>query len=118
MNELIERFLQYIYRRNSQSEKTVDAYKRDLTQFKEYLESQGITNFEDVDRLTFMNFLMELRVLPDGTSAKNSTIARKISTYRSFYRYLNISESMPTRFLQSRRLKIKEKFQISYFFQR
>lgn len=36
-----------------------------------------------------MNFLMELRVLPDGTSAKNSTIARKISTYRSFYRYLN-----------------------------
>lgn len=52
MNELIERFLQYIYRRNSQSEKTVDAYKRDLTQFKEYLESQGITNFEDVDRLT------------------------------------------------------------------
>ena len=89
MNELIERFLQYIYRRNSQSEKTVDAYKRDLTQFKEYLESQGITNFEDVDRLTFMNFLMELRVLPDGTSAKNSTIARKISTYRSFYRYLN-----------------------------
>ena len=49
MNELIERFLQYIYRRNSQSEKTVDAYKRDLTQFKEYLESQGITNFEDFD---------------------------------------------------------------------
>lgn len=56
MNELIERFLQYIYRRNSQSEKTVDAYKRDLTQFKEYLESQGITNFEDVDRLLLYDF--------------------------------------------------------------
>ena len=89
MNDLIERFLKYVYRRNSQSQKTTEAYRRDLLQFKEYLDKQGIHNFEDVDRLTFMNFLMELRVLPDGSQAKNSTIARKISTYRSFYRYLN-----------------------------
>lgn len=101
MNELIERFLQYIYRKNSQSEKTVDAYRRDLEQFRDYLESQSIEKFEDVDRLTFMNYLMELRIFPDGTSAKNSTIARKISTYRSFYKYLNEYVGINTNPLES-----------------
>ena len=37
MDELIDRFLQYIYRKNSQSDKTIESYKRDLMQLKEYL---------------------------------------------------------------------------------
>lgn len=89
MNELIDRFLQYIYHRHSQSEKTVDAYRRDLFQFRDYLLSQGIESFEEVDRLVFMEFLASCRELPNGRVAKNATIARKLSTYRSFYHYLN-----------------------------
>lgn len=89
MNELIDRFLQYVYHRHSQSEKTVDSYRRDLFQFRDYLLSQGIQSFEDVDRLVFMGFLATCRELPNGKIAKNATIARKLSTYRSFYRYLN-----------------------------
>lgn len=89
MNDLIDRFLQYIYRKNSRSQDTIDSYRRDLIQFRDYLKAEGIDRFEDVTRIDLMNFLMELRVLPNGKMAKNSTIARKISTYRSFYRYLN-----------------------------
>ena len=66
MNELIDRFLQYIYHRHSQSEKTVDAYRRDLFQFRDYLLSQGIESFEEVDRLVFMEFLASCRELSDG----------------------------------------------------
>ena len=56
MDELIQRFLKYIYRKNTQSEKTIESYKNDLIQYKEYLLSQSIDSFESCDRLTFMNY--------------------------------------------------------------
>ena len=82
MDELIDRFLKYIYRKNTQSDKTIESYKNDLNQYKEYLLSQSIDSFESCDRLTFMNFLATLDHL------KSSSIARKMSVYRSFYAYL------------------------------
>lgn len=88
MQELIDRFLKYIYNKNSQSMQTVDAYRRDLIQLKEYLSSQCL-DFETVDRLGFLNFIAEIRQNDENKIAKNSTISRKLSTYRSFYRYLN-----------------------------
>lgn len=89
MDEYIERFLNYIYRKSSQSEKTIEAYRRDLYQFKDYLQSQSIDSFEQVDRLLMLNYVVSIRILKDGTQAKDSTIARKLSSIRSFFRYLN-----------------------------
>lgn len=86
MNEWIEKFLDFIYSRHSKSEKTVDSYRRDLEQLRDYITSQGYTSFEEVDRLTILNFITEYRL---ESLAKDSTMARKLSTYRSFYRYLN-----------------------------
>ncbi len=86
MKEYVERFLNYIYQKNSQSQDTYDSYKRDLVQLMEYLTSQGITSFQDADRLVFLNFISTFQL---EKHAKSSTIARKLSTYRSFYRYLN-----------------------------
>ena len=86
MKELMERFLQYVYRNNSQSQQTVDSYRRDLQQLMDYLKAQGINSFEEADRLVFLNFIADYRT---QHHAKNSTISRKLSTYRSFYRYLN-----------------------------
>ncbi len=86
MKEYVERFLNYIYQKNSQSKDTYDSYKRDLVQLMDYLTSQGITSFQDADRLVFLNFISTIQL---EKQAKPSTIARKLSTYRSFYRYLN-----------------------------
>ncbi len=86
MDELVERFLQYIYSRNSHSQATIDSYRNDLNQLMEFLKSQSIDSFEQVDRLVFLQFIADLRM---EQNVKNSTIARKLSTYRSFYRYLN-----------------------------
>lgn len=86
MKEYVERFLNYIYQKNSQSKDTYDSYKRDLVQLMDYLTSQGITSFQDADRLVFLNFISSIQL---EKQAKPSTIARKLSTYRSFYRYLN-----------------------------
>ncbi|MGN1276749.1 MAG: tyrosine-type recombinase/integrase, partial [Floccifex sp.] len=89
MDEWIERFLDYVYRKNSQSIQTKEAYQRDLMQFKSFLLSQSIDSFENVDRLVLLDYVVYIRTLEDGSQAKDSTIARKLSSIRSFYRYLN-----------------------------
>ena len=90
MSELLERFLQYIQQTNTGSEHTKDAYQRDIQEFISFLESEDIHDFNDVDRIVVMNYVASLR-LKEGIagSVKNSTIARKLSSLRSFYRYLN-----------------------------
>ena len=49
MKELVDRFLNYIYQKNSHSQDTVDSYRRDLEQLMQYLTSQGIDSFEKAD---------------------------------------------------------------------
>lgn len=85
MNDLIDRFLKYVYRRNSQSMQTMDSYKRDLQQFKTYLDQEAIDDFKAVDRLVVLNFLAYIRQEP----ISNATICRKLSCLRSFYKYLH-----------------------------
>lgn len=90
MNELLERFLMYITQMNSGSTHTYDAYNRDVMEFINFLNEEGIDGFEQVDRNVVMNFISWLRKRSgvNGT-LKNSTIARKLSSLRSLYRYLN-----------------------------
>lgn len=89
MNELVERFLDYIYRSNSQSEQTIESYRHDLEQLLGFMNENHIEQFEDLARSDMLAFLAKIRLLEDGRTAKNSTICRKLSTYRSFYQYLN-----------------------------
>lgn len=90
MEELLERFLQYIQQINTGSEHTKNAYRRDIQEFISFLQSEDIHDFNDADRIIVMNYVASLRT-KEGTvgSVKNSTIARKLSSLRSFYRYLN-----------------------------
>lgn len=90
MDDLIARFLAYIERSNSGSMHTVSAYQRDLCEFRDYLRAENIDSFEQADRIVVMNYIGELRSR-DGINGpmKNTSIARKLSSLRSFYRYLN-----------------------------
>lgn len=89
MNELVKQFLDFIYRTNSGSEKTVEAYGRDLEQLLEFMKKKQINDFESLQRSQFMEFIGELRILDHNKYASDATINRKLSTYRSFFRYLN-----------------------------
>ena len=90
MEEFVERFLTFLQNVNSASVHTHDAYERDIHEFISFLTSQSISSLEEVDRIVIMNYITHLRS-KNGNSGplKNSTIARKLSTLRSFYRYLN-----------------------------
>lgn len=90
MEELLERFLNYITQVNSGSAHTQDAYRRDISEFITFLRKEGIESFQEVDRSVVMNLIQDMRQREgmNGTM-KNATIARKLSSLRSFYRYLN-----------------------------
>lgn len=90
MEELLDRFLQYIDAFNSGSEHTKKAYQRDIREFISFLKAEGIEDLQDVDRIIVMNYIAALRSKAGiEKNMKNSTIARKLSSLRSFYRYLN-----------------------------
>lgn len=90
METYTERFLKYLNDINSGSKHTYDAYERDIKEFISFLTSQHVSSLEDVDRILIMGYVTHLRN-KTGTmgTLKNSTIARKLSSLRSFYRYLN-----------------------------
>ncbi len=90
MNEWKQRFLAYIDQLNTGSNHTYQAYERDIDDFIAFLTAEGITAFDQVDRIIVMNYIAALRQRTGVMGAmKNTSIARKLSSLRSFYRYLN-----------------------------
>lgn len=88
MEEQVTAFLTYIQQKHTGSVHTKDAYERDIQSFISFLHQEQITAFEDVDRIVLMNYITSLHN-EDQKVLSNATIARKLSSLRSFYRYLN-----------------------------
>lgn len=90
MEELVNLFLAYVDRSNTGSQHTLEAYRKDIQEFCDYLRAEQVQGFEDVDRIIVMNYVGDLRSRK-GTSGplKNTSVARKLSSLRSLYRYLN-----------------------------
>ena len=90
MKQILETYLSYVKQNQSGSMHTHDAYSRDISRFIEFLQSEGITRFQDVDRFVIQNFIMKLRNGDLGNKGlSNRSLARNISSLRSFYQYLN-----------------------------
>lgn len=90
MNEMIERFLEYIAVEKRYSPNTLTSYRKDLEDFSQFLlEKESTEDLRKVDKKIVRNFIIFL-------SEKNLTkrsINRKISTLKSFYTFLlKISE--------------------------
>jgi integrase/recombinase XerC len=94
---LIHQFIHYLSAEKNASPHTLRGYQRDLEDFESFLKNQGMylsspggVEFEKVDRLAIRKYLSFLH-----RRNKKSSIARKISTLRSFYKYL-IREQLAT----------------------
>ena len=85
MNDLLKNFENYLNTERNCSEHTVDAYMRDIRQFaKLVFDDENFSDFAITDRDHARVFQVKLFEQQLG---RNSTL-RKISSLRSFYRYL------------------------------
>lgn len=81
----IEDFLHYLHFEKRYSSHTSEAYKKDLDQFKDFIYE--LFEIEDLNALQLFHFRTWLASLKDKKQAAR-TINRKISTLKSFYKFL------------------------------
>lgn len=85
MLEDINNFLDYLLIEKKYSSNTIDAYKRDLTAFKDYFNNKSITNLKGDELTRYKAYLLK-------NNDNTKSVSRKISTLRSFYKYLLINK--------------------------
>ncbi len=88
----IEKFMLYLEYEKNASENTIRKYGEDLAQFEEFLKATGLDDLtvEKLDNLTIRTFLGWLY----RRNLKKSSIARKLSCIRSFFKYLCREETI------------------------
>ena len=79
----VSKFLTYLDKELNYSEKTIISYKQDLASYFDFLTKNKI-NYLKITRDEVRSYLKYL----DSLGLKNSSIARHLSTLRSFYNYL------------------------------
>lgn len=94
---LLDRFLKYIKYERRLSEHTVNSYQTDLCQFRAFVECELAKTFlpEQITSKDIRAWMVELMEKGD----KPSSVCRKMSAVKSFYKYLtkeNVVESNPT----------------------
>jgi integrase/recombinase XerC len=83
-SEVFNKYIAYLEAERNVSAYTVRNYRNDLLEFFRFVSDKGIDTLKDVNKLTLRAYLA--RLMEQGYA--KSSIARKLSAIRSFYRYL------------------------------
>ena len=88
--QLVVDFLNYLMIEKNSSPYTIEHYEKDINDFTSFLKQQAIDGFAAVSYVLVRHYLVTLH---EKKYARN-TVARKISSMRSFYRFLNREKVM------------------------
>ena len=83
MNNLIDIFIEYLKIQKNYSEYTLLNYKKDLVEYSEFLNSNKY-KYNEMDYKKCTTYLLYL----DNKKLKKSSISRRLSSLRTFYKYL------------------------------
>src|SRR3990172_11489395 len=103
MHEGLKNFLKYLTAERNASPHTSRAYQRDIEQFLAYLKRAN-KELENLDHKSFRQYLALLQTL----KYERKTIARKLASLKSFYKYLKREDyvrSDPTSFISSPKIE-------------
>lgn len=93
MKHLFDKFLHYLMAERYLSSHTVDAYRRDIHQFLNFLSAKTkITSFHKVNNQHIKDFLKHLRYI---LKVSPTSASRKLSALKSLSKYLHQIESVP-----------------------
>ncbi len=86
MLNYVNQFINYLKIERNCSTHTIDSYSRDLTDFLKHIsdENGNLPSIEHIDHLTIRGYLANLQ----SRQLTRTTIVRKLSSLRSFFRYL------------------------------
>lgn len=84
LEHALDQFLRYLQAEHNASDHTIHHYSRDIRQFLDFMEQQGIRDYADVSYIHVRSYLAELHV----REYARRSIARKLSALRSFYLYM------------------------------
>lgn len=84
MDEDIARYITYLVAEKNASPHTIDNYRRDIMEFRNFLKRRGIGRWDDVDRIVLRKWLAWLH----EQGFVRASIARKMTEVRSFYRFM------------------------------
>lgn len=110
MKEL-EKYLEYLEYQKNYSTHTIESYKQDIVEYLEYIEENNIKllkiNYSEIkEYLKYLNNKKDI----------NSTISRKISALRGFYKFLQNNNKIETNPFALINLPKKEKKLPRFFF--
>ena len=94
MDTLIDQFMERLATERNFSEHTLRAYRADLEQFKTFLAANKVRKPGNVNSMVMRKYMAHLR----GREYSKTTLARKLSSLRSFYRFLcreGVTDSNP-----------------------
>jgi len=92
MQEVFNKYINYLVAERNASPYTVRNYTTDLLGFFQFLRTKGIGSLNEVDKHTLRDYMASL--MEQGFV--KASIARKLSAIRSFYRYLLREEIIST----------------------
>lgn len=104
--DLIDRFIRYLQLEKNASAYTYRHYKRDIEDFILFLRQLSVGHIPDV---TYVHIRKYLSYLHQKEYARR-TVARKLSSLRSFFRYLEregVIEANPAKFVSAPKLEKK-----------
>lgn len=81
MDKYIDDFLKYLEIERHYSSHTINSYKTDLEEYKDYLKDTNIKNTDYKFIRSYLTYMFDKKY-------EKKTISRHISTLRSFYKYL------------------------------
>ncbi len=88
MKEQANLFIEFLKYQKGYSENTIINYENDIKEFLEFLNKENINNLSDVDYSIVRFYLMDLY----NQKFSRSSVSRKLSSLRSFFKYLHNEE--------------------------
>ena len=83
--EILSSFIRYVQLEKNFSVHTIREYEKDLTEFFSFLQAEGVSSIDEVEYVHARLFITKLY---DEKKAR-TTISRKISSIRSFFKFAN-----------------------------
>lgn len=82
--KIVKDYLDYLKYEKNYSKYTIINYSDDIEEFLDYIESEGL----EFDKIVYSDIRFYLMYLKDNKQDNNSSIDRKLSSLRGFYKYL------------------------------